>query len=105
MAEKKHRSQRGIQVRKEDDFSDLPKPNDPTPIMSVFSLRLEDRTVALIDQARDVYAKRVAAAVGRSEPVPRESRSAMIRMLIEDGLRSLLGLRSLRVGEKKGGRR
>ena len=81
------RSPKGkIQVRPEDSFDrdHLPGPDDT--IKTVFSLRLDDAMVANIDRAREVYAERIAAAVRRPSVV-RESRSAMIRILIEDGLR------------------
>jgi hypothetical protein len=80
-----------IEVAKEDDFDSdsLPKPGDP-PGKSVFSLRLDRQMVAAIDRAREVYAERVAAAV-RRPTVRRESRSGMIRILLEDGLRLHLG--------------
>src|SRR5437879_6432699 len=84
----KRRSQGSMQVRQEPSFDieHLPAPSDK--VKTVFSLRLDDQMVAWIDRARDVYAERIAAAVGRPS-VARESRSAMIRILLEDGLRSL----------------
>jgi hypothetical protein len=99
---------KSIDVHEEDSFDleHLPRPGEE--IKQVFSLRLDTKTVALIDRARDAYAKKVAAAVGRAT-VPRESRSAMIRLLIEDGLGSMLGLhpsvaRQKATRQKAGGR-
>ncbi len=84
---KKRAAKGTIKVREEESFDidHLPKPGDD--IKTVFSLRLDSAMVALIDKARTVYAEKIAAAIGR-HTVPRPTRSAMIRTLIEDGLRA-----------------
>jgi hypothetical protein len=86
MAERQRIRKGRAQVRPAPSFDDehLPKPGDKSK--TVFSLRLDDDMVKRIDRARDVYAERIAAAVKRPT-VPRESRSSMIRILLEDGLR------------------
>src|SRR5688572_5423038 len=86
MPRKTRRTKPNVRVKQEDSFdlANLPAPGES--LASVFSLRLDAKTLAMIDRARELYAVRIAAAVRRTT-VPLETRSKMIRILIEDGLR------------------